>query len=329
MELNKVYNMDCLEGMKQLQDNSVDMILCDLPYGMTDCDWDSIIPLDELWEQYERIIKDGGVIALTGSQPFTSKLVMSRPNKFRHSYIWKKENGTNFYNVNKQPFKIHEDVLIFFDDLATAKRKSNKLDPLKNYFINELIQSGLTRSYIDTLLGNRMSSHYFTKGQQFSFPNKQVYKKLQETGYFTRNYDDLKEEYKKLTSDVKTTYNIQFSKGKPYKSKGKDRKSVITGDVFKAKAIDNEGKRYPTTVLEINRETGLHPTQKPVALFEFLIKTYSNEGDTILDNCMGSGTTAIAAINTNRNFIGFELTKEYYDIANKRIEELKKSKSAE
>ena len=235
MELNKIYNEDCLEGMKKIPDKSVDMILCDLPYGTTACKWDTIIDLDKLWKQYERIIKDNGAIVLTASQPFTSKLVMSNPNLFKYEWIWEKEQGVNFLLAKKQPMKVHENILVF--------------------------------------------------------------------------------------SKKQTVYKPIMTAGSPYVS-GKGDSGEVTGKVIKTQSV-NTGTRYPRSVQKFNRERGLHPTQKPVALFEYLIKTYSNEGDIILDNCMGSGTTAIACLNTNRNYIGFELDEEYYNKSLDRIEEYK------
>ena len=237
IELNKIYNEDCLGGMKHIPDKSVDMILCDLPYGTTACKWDTIIPFEPLWAEYERIIKDNGAIVLTGSQPFTSALVMSNPDLFRYEWIWEKEQGVNFLLAKKQPMKVHENILVF--------------------------------------------------------------------------------------SRKQTTYKPQMTYGKPYIS-GKGDSGEVTGRVVK-KQTKNNGTRYPRTVQRINRETGMHPTQKPVELFEYLIKTYTNEGETVLDNCMGSGTTAIACLNTARQYIGFELDETYHKLSLERIESHKKA----
>lgn len=236
MELNTIYNEECIDGMKRITDGSVDMILCDLPYGTTACKWDEIIPFEPLWEQYKRVIKDNGAVVLTASQPFTSALVMSNPKMFRYEWIWEKEQGVNFLLSKKQPMKVHENILVF---------------------------------------GRKQTAYY-----------------------------------------------PQMTAGKPYVS-GKGDSGEVTGQVKKKQTI-NKGTRFPRSVKLFNRETGLHPTQKPVALFEYLIKTYTNEGETVLDNCMGSGTTAIACLNTNRNFIGFELDKEYYDKSIDRINKKEK-----
>ena len=236
MKLNTIYNEECIDGMKRISDGSVDMILCDLPYGTTRNKWDTVIPLELLWEQYERVIKDNGAIVLTAQTPFDKVLGSSNIKNLKYEWIWQKPNGTGHLNAKKMPLKNHENILVFYNKLPT--------------------------------------------------------------------------------------YNPQFTKGKPYKSKsGKpssnygEQTTVLT---------ENDGKRYPLSVQAFNKETGLHPTQKPVDLFEYLIKTYTNEGEVVLDNCMGSGTTAIACLNTNRNFIGFELDKEYYDKSIDRINEKEK-----
>lgn len=242
MEINKIYNEDCLEGMKRIADGSVDMILCDLPYQLTKLKWDTIIPFNKLWEQYERVIKDNGAIALTASQPFTSALVMSNPKLFKYEWIWKKNAGSNFACLKYQPMKEHESVLIF------SKNKT-----VYNPQMQERAESGKSRV--------KTKINYNTK-----------------------------------TELVEDSLHNKISSTRPQ-------------------------LRYPSSVQLFNRERGLHPTQKPVALFEYLIRTYTNEGELVLDSCMGSGTAAIACMNTNRNFIGFEMNKGYYKIACDRIEE--------
>ena len=246
MELNRIYNEDCLEGMKRIEDGSVDMILCDLPYGTTACKWDIIIPFEALWEQYERIIKDNGAIVLTAAQPFTSALVMSNPKLFKYDWTWRKPRGTGHLNAKKQPMRDKEDVLVFYKKQAAYNPQMTEGEPYS------ALKGGKTTRVSD-------------KGV--------------------------------------TTYG-KFMNGAEFRN-------------------DNTGFRYPKQVIEfgvVERGT-LHPTQKPVPLFEYLIKTYTNEGDTVLDNCMGSGTTAIAAINTDRKFIGFELDETYFNLANNRISE--------
>ena len=233
----KLYNGDCLEIMKDIPDESIDMILCDLPYGTTKNKWDSIIPLEKLWKQYNRVIKSDGVIVLFSQMPFTIELAKSNIKDLKYEWIWEKEQGTGHLNAKKMPMKAHENILVF---------------------------------------------------------------------------------YKKLP-----TYNPQWEYGKPYiatysthsSNYGKQKDSVTT---------ISDGRRYPKDIIKIKKaktDRHLHPTQKPVELLEYLIKTYTNENETVLDNCMGSGSTGVACKNTNRNFIGIELDEKYYNIAKERIGE--------
>jgi site-specific DNA-methyltransferase (adenine-specific) len=243
MELNKIYLGDCLEVMDLIDDKSIDMVLCDLPYGMTACEWDIIIPLDKLWKQYKRIIKNNGIIALTASQPFTSMLVMSNIKMFKHEWIWIKNRGSNFANTVREPMKEHEQILIFSCGNWTYNKQMQKR-----------VGGGLN------LIGKKVA--------------------------------------------VSENKRNGIGKFKEFKS------------------IDRLPKfRVPSSLQRFNTEVGMHPTQKPVALFEYLIKTYTNKNNIVLDNCIGSGTTAIAAIRTRRNYIGIEKSEEYYNIANKRIED--------
>lgn len=234
-----LYLGDCLVAMKSIADQSIDLILCDLPYGTTYCKWDAVIPFDDLWDHYKRIITPNGAIVLTACQPFSSALVMSNPKMFRCEWIWDKKNPTNFANANRQPLKQHESVLVF------------------------------------------------GKGQ--------------------------------------TTYNPQKVPGKPNHIQGKrgrDRTAeTMNADPSHAKD-DLSGMKFPKTIIEFPKHSsqcGLHPTQKPVALMEYLIKTYSNEGDLVLDNCMGSGTTGVACQNLSRRFIGIEKDETYFATARSRM----------
>ncbi len=244
IELNKIYNEDCLEGMKRIPDGSIDMILCDLPYGTTACKWDTILPFEDMWLQYERVIKNCGAIVLTASQPFTTKLISSNIDLFKYELIWIKTKPTGFINAKNAPLKKHENIVVFSKGNTANNNKNNM-----TYNPQDLVASGkFKKSKYDPndILGLRPSRNNGGYIQQFT--------------------------------------------------------------------------NYPTSILEFSSESKtVHPTQKPVALFEYLIKTYTNEGDIVLDNCIGSGTTAIACINTGRNFIGFELDKHYCEIANERI----------
>ena len=230
---------DCLELMKDIPDDSVDMVLTDPPYGTTACKWDSIIPFEPMWEQLRRIIKPNGAIVLFGSQPFTSALVMSNPKMFKYDWVWNKRMATGFLDAKKRPLKVHENILVFYEKLP-------KYNPI------------------------------FTNGKPYTRPEP------------TKLFNGYRQ------------------------------------DLLKVATTNVSGKRYPKTIIDIsnaNQRGKVHPTQKPVALLEYLIKTYTNEGETVLDFTMGSGSTGVAAKNLNRNFIGIELDEEYFEIAKKRIEE--------
>lgn len=230
----KLMQGDCLEQMKEIPDKSIDMILCDLPYGTTRNSWDFRIDLNKLFTQYHRIIKRNGVIALFSQSPFNAELIVANKKNFRYEWIWEKAQGTGHLNANKMPMKKHENILIF---------------------------------------------------------------------------------YRKLP-----TYNPQFMNGKPYTSIYATHSSNYGKQKNNIKTV-NKGKRYPTDILKFTGEKGLHPTQKPVSLLAYLIKTYTNEGETVLDNCMGSGSTGVAYLHTNRNFIGIEKDENYFKIAENRIHE--------
>lgn len=225
---------DCLELMKDIPDKSVDLILCDLPYGTTKCKWDTVIPFDKLWEQYNRIIKDNGAIVLFGNEPFSSQLRLSNLKNYKYDWVWDKKRGSNFATVKIRPFNSFENIMVFYKKQPTYNPQMWKSTPYtcKQGYVGEAKQTGLYRDDVITV---------------------------------------------------------------------------------------NNGDRYPLTILSFSKETGLHPTQKPVALLEYLIKTYTNEGDTVLDNCMGSGSTGVACKNTNREFIGMELDEKYFKIACERL----------
>lgn len=236
---------DCLKLMLDIPSESIDAIICDLPYGTTACMWDGIISLPDLWEQYNRIIKKRGAIILTASQPFTTTLISSNKRGFAFAWVWDKKFAANFVQAKRQPLKVHEDVLIFSKD---GKQ------PL---YYPQMIK----RENPITNGGNKM---------------------------------------------VEAIPIARTEASKAFEKK---------------KKVYNE--KFPTSILKFNVRIGrgLHPTQKPVALIEYLIKTYTKEGDIVLDNTMGSGTTGVACVNTNRNFIGIEMDDKYFEIAQKRISE--------
>ena len=232
-----LYLGGCLELMQSIPDGSVDMILCDLPYGTTACKWDTVIPFEPLWAQYRRIAKRNAAIVLTASQPFTTALIASNMRDFRYTWVWEKQQPTGFLDARRKPMKAHEDVCVFY-----------AAPPVYN-------PQGL------------------------------------------------------VAVQVKNSRKNKSGNG-------------VYGAVGSDEYVQKEGN-FPRSVLKIDRVTHgqVHPTQKPVALMEYLIRTYTQEGETVLDNCMGSGTTGVACANTNRRFIGIEKEVEYFDIAYRRIED--------
>ena len=241
LQPNLLYLGDCLDIMQSIEDKSVDMILCDLPYGVTARNkWDCIIPFDKLWEAYERIIKDNGAIVLTASQPFATELIHSNLKLFKYCWVWNKKKAGNIFLAKYQPMKIHEDIVVF-------SKKTHKYNPIKT------------------------------------------------------------------------------PRDKIKRSKNYGTGEAMGGDRKKEDKVYEYTDKNPVSIIEVSnavQKGKIHPTQKPVELFEYLIKTYTDEEDIVLDNCMGSGTTAIACINTNRNYIGFELDPTYCGIANKRIQDI-------
>ena len=229
----KLYEGDCFDYLPLIEDESVDMILCDLPYGTTACKWDISLPLTDLWREYKRVIKDNGAIVLTASQPFTTTLIHSNMDMFRYEWIWEKSTGGGFLNANRQPLKRHENILIF-------SKKQSIYNPLK-------------------------------------------------------------------------------TKGNPYSKKSSPGGETIHDPTVAGWVTENDGSRYPTSILKFSKDRGLHPTQKPVALFEYLIRTYTNENDLVLDNCAGSGTTGVACQNLNRDCILIEKEPDYCQIIRERM----------
>ena len=234
MNVNTIFNMDCLAGMKMIPDKSIDMILCDLPYGTTACKWDTIIPFEPLWEQYNRVIKEDGAVVLFSVQPFTTQLINSNIKNFRYNWYWEKNISSGFCYARYQPMRKLEDICVFYKKFGSYKPQG--LIELKNpKYSKKNIKKGIYSSGLD---------------------------------------------------------KIHISKY----------------------------TNYPNNILHFSKDKeNYHPTQKPVSLLEYLIKTYTNENELVLDNCMGSGSTGVAAINTNRRFIGIEKEEKYFEIAKERI----------
>lgn len=231
----ELWNGDCLELMKDIPDGSVDLVLCDLPYGTTRNKWDKCISLEKLWPEYKRVLKKNGAIVLFAQTPFDKVLGASNLDMLRYEWIWEKPQGTGHLNAKRMPMKSHENILVFYRHLPT--------------------------------------------------------------------------------------YNPQWEWGRPYTSTHTGD-STNYGKQADSVTSTSDGRRYPKDVLRFGRDKTdkhLHPTQKPVALLEYLIKTYTDSGDTVLDNCMGSGSTGVACVNTSRRFIGIELDDDYFNIASQRI----------
>ena len=254
IELNKIYNEDCLEGMKRISDGSVDLILTDLPYGngTTECKWDEIIPFDKLWEQYERVLKPKGVVVLTATEPFTSKLIMSNVDFFKEKLTWIKHRASNFASAKYRHMKYTEDVVVFGRAGTTYNRQ---MVPRVSPRVQQMHDSNWVMKPMEK--------------SEVSFKTER----------------------------------------KPMSSNRWDANLKNPMDYLEIPAVVNN-----------SHEKTKHPTQKPIKLLEYLILTYSNPGEIVLDSTIGSGSTAIACINTNRNFIGFELDEDYFNIAKERIE---------
>jgi len=263
----ELYLGDCLIEMNKVAEQSVDLILCDLPYGTTDrkgvqdkgnnrvLEWDTVIPLDELWEHYRRVLKPTGAVVLTADQPFTSQLVVSNLEWFKYEWIWKKKKTTGFLHANARPMKETEDVLVFSPLGASGgSKKANK-----NMTYNP---QGLVEKHVVKKNNAKRLGKFLHQPQHMGAGNKLLHE---------------------------TEYEQKYT-------------------------------NYPSEIIEFGLDKGtVHPTQKPVALMEYLIRTYSNVGEVVLDNCMGSGTTGVAAVNCDRNFIGIEMDEQYFKIAQDRI----------
>ena len=248
----KLLQGDCLELMNKIPDKSIDMILCDLPYGTTKNKWDSVLPFDKMWEQYDRIIKENGCIALFADGMFMSDLMQSNKKLWRYNLVWDKELISGFLNANRMPLRSHEEICIFYKKLPTYNPQFTDGEPLHG-------------------MGTKFSQEK-NKNNNYG------------------NFDSCNNPSAKRTGDT---------------------------------------KKYPKSIVKFPRPAScvmIHPTQKPVELLEWLIKTYTNENDFVLDNCMGSGSTGVAAVGINRNFIGMELEEKYFNIAKERIEDVSNSK---
>lgn len=299
---------DCLELMKDIPDGSVDMILCDLPYGTmkgaglngwkgTKTEWDERLCTENLFAEYERILREGGTAILFSQEPYTSELRTQKAENFEFAYplVWKKDHFANALIAKKAPVSYFEDLSVFY-----KKYDRQLLNPLRKYFGKILQHIGCTScKEVNKRLGHRRAEHcFYTDTLQFGLCTEGTYQELVDEFRINDMEDFMQfEDCKAIAKRFERTFNLP------------------------------DGKKFTGNVLEFKKDyQGFHPTQKPVALLEHLVKTYTNEGDTVLDNCMGSGSTGVACVNTGRRFIGIELDKVYFDIATKRIEEATKNK---
>lgn len=322
----KLLQGDCMELLQQLPDKSVDLVLCDLPYGTTDCKWDHVLPMDMLWKEYKRLLRPNGVAALFAAQPFTTALINSNRSAFRYCWYWVKNQATGFAYARYQPMRRLEEVAVFVCNVPGKDNAGQHL-ALRAYLQGELRASGNTRASINKMLGNTMSSHYFTDGGQFAIPPREQWEKLQQgTGRFARAWEDVREEYERELGRKGGGPQIYNPQGlQVIKDPKPKRRLTIKEDTVYAVShtVHEYTPRYtnwPQNVLHFNTERGLHPTQKPVPLLEYLIKTYTHEGGTVLDNCMGSGSTGVACLRTGRQFIGIEKDQRYFQTAQERLE---------
>lgn len=245
MELDKIYMEDCLIGMNKIPDGSIDAIICDLPYGTTQCDWDKVIPFDKMWKQINRIIKPNAAIVLFGQEPFSSSLRLSNIKAYKYDWVWNKKRPTGQLNAKRQPMRQHEYIHVFY-------YSQPKYNPVMH-------KNRMPRKFIGMVKrSNKKSDNY---GDQYDYLS---------------NITDDSESYPR--------------------------------SIIEQTAVVGNGKE------KVN-----HPTQKPISLLEYLVRTYTDKGDTVLDFCIGSGTTAVACLNLDRHFVGFENKKEFYEIAIKRV----------
>ena len=294
---SRLFLGDCLIESDKIESGSVDLILTDLPYGTVKnakfydycggVQWDIIIDTKKIMQLSNRILRRNGKMVLFAQQPFSNELMNNALPNLPYSYtmIWEKDNFANPLISAKAPVNYYEDILIF-----SKTHDLERSHPLIDYFMSELSKTGMNQSNVNRLLGNKMGGHYFTNGVQFCIPTEKNYNKLQQTGYFQKPYNEIKAIDEQFKKQFASTFNLW------------------------------EGKKYKSNILKYKKDyDGYHPTQKPILLLEDLIKTFSNEGDLVVDLTMGSGSTGVACKNTNRSFIGIEKDEGYFKIAEQRI----------
>lgn len=314
----EIYNENCLCRLAKLPIGGVDMVLVDLPYGQTACKWDTVIDLTKMWEGLEHCCKDNCIYVFFCTVKFGNTLINSNPKWFRYDLIWEKTRSLGFMSAKKMPLRKHEMIYVFSrNNRNDVEIKYNLAGRAYSKKVMKFI--GKTNGEIKKDMGNGKAQHFFSHStSQFEYPTKETYEKLTKMyklegmeGFMTH---DQFEKFKRNT--LKKCYNPQMTKGKPYKS------GSGGAEIYGIKKIQNinKGTRYPTSILKFGYDKEkFHPTQKPVALCEWLVKTYSNKGETVLDFTMGSGSSGVACKNTDRKFIGIEMDKDIFEIAKKRL----------
>ena len=308
-DLGKLYHGDCLEQHEVIKSGSVDLILTDLPYGtvggsmqdntgkyihINQSKWDEVIPTEKVMQIADRILRKNGKMVLFAQQPFTTELINKAIPNLPYSYtaFWDKLHFANCLGANKAMVNYVEEILIF-----SKTHDLERSHTLIDYFMSELSKTGINQSDVNKLLGNKMGGHYFTNGVQFCVPTEKNYNKLQTTGYFTKPYSELKAIDEQFKKQYPSTFNLC------------------------------QGNKHKSNILKYKKDyNGYHPTQKPVLLLEDLIKTFSNEGDLVVDLTIGSGSTAVACENLNRRWTGIEKSEKYCAIAKQRIENERKQR---
>jgi len=363
--INEILLGDCLELMKDIPDGSIDMVLCDLPYGTTQCKWDTIIPLDKLWKEYNRVCKKNAAIILTAAQPFTSNLVMSNPKYFKYNWIWEKSKATGYLNAKKMPMRAHEDVCVFYIkpptynpqmvqgkpyNKGTAHRPTDvygsqglKAKTKRKKQLQKMIREKdgtIKDNALELLILEVEKSELVCKESQISVNSNLDCDGIHdddalalETVIITQlDCNDIDEALGDINNnsdcDAIATAAVCTDTDESFGVESIIEELVKLVKPLKTTVKNDTGLRYPRTVQYFKtaesegKKSIIHPTQKPLALFEYLVKTYSNEGDLVLDNCIGGGTTAVACINTNRNYIGMELDEEYHKKCLERIKKV-------
>ena len=326
---NILYNGDCLIESDKIESYSVDLILTDLPYGTTACSWDEIIPFEPMWKMFYRVLRPNGFIVLTASQPFTSKLVSSNINNFSHNWVWNKKRGTGHLLAKKRPMMASEDILVFSNEHS---HDFTFRSPLRKYAIDLFDYIGKTKKQIFEDMQNQNVCHFMRTGStQFNLCTERCYNDLirlygidKMNGFI--EYEKLKTDNLNWLESFPRTYNPQMrERDKPRQSKMKATENTCYGNLqtYEGEILEES---YPINIIEFDKSGHSnmlhHPTQKPIELLEYLIKTYTDENMTVLDATMGSGSTGKAAFIEGFQFIGIELSEEYLDIAKDRLKSI-------